>query len=186
MCGAARVLLIAPAHTYGGLGCVGFSNFSPICLFPGGAAASSAAAVVAGSKASPRGGGERRDRGESSSESDETFYKSFVAPLLPKEIKKLHKTFSPKTAADFLYAWIHHTLFDLRSEKLKIQTNIDSKIENAQFALATSKTNYIDPRIIVSFCKRSGLELSKVLNATQIKKFPWALGADEGYKFLER
>ena len=81
------------------------------------------------------------------------------------------------------YAWVHASLIHLRSDKVKIADAISSRVQNAQFSLATSKTNYIDPRVIVSFCKRSGLDLSKVLNQTQIKKFPWALGVGPDYRF---
>ena len=41
-------------------------------------------------------------------------------------------------------------------------------------SLGTSKNNYIDPRIIVSFTKRFNIPLEKILSKSWINRFEWA------------
>ena len=60
-----------------------------------------------------------------------------------------------------------------RFEKKKI-AKVD-KEEGKSIALSTSKLNYLDPRISVSWCKRFGVPVEKVYNATQRAKFRWAI-----------
>ncbi len=50
-------------------------------------------------------------------------------------------------------------------------------------SLTTSKINYLDPRISVSWCKRSNVELSKVFSKTLREKFPWAMDVSKDWKF---
>jgi len=53
-------------------------------------------------------------------------------------------------------------------------------------ALGTSKLNYIDPRIVIAWCKRAGLEIKHVFPKTTREKFNWAVGeleADPDWKF---
>ena len=70
-------------------------------------------------------------------------------------------------------------------EKLEIQRT--DKDENKTIALGTSKLNYLDPRISVSWCKKHEVPIEKVYNKTQREKFRWAIdmimNTEEEYHF---
>merc|ERR1712112_354328 len=70
-------------------------------------------------------------------------------------------------------------------EKLEIQRT--DRDENKTIALGTSKLNYLDPRISVSWCKKHEVPIEKVYNKTQREKFRWAIdmimNTDEEYHF---
>lgn len=50
-------------------------------------------------------------------------------------------------------------------------------------ALATSKTNYLDPRITVVWAKRAEIPIEKLYNKVTLKKFIWAMETDTKWKF---
>lgn len=61
---------------------------------------------------------------------------------------------------------------------------LTSQEENKEIALGTSKLNYLDPRITVSWCKKWDVPIEKVYNRTQRDKFAWAIDmADETFVF---
>lgn len=43
------------------------------------------------------------------------------------------------------------------------------------YSVATGKGNYIDPRIVVSFCKRAGINISQCYSKTLLEKNSWAM-----------
>jgi DNA topoisomerase-1 len=53
----------------------------------------------------------------------------------------------------------------------------DSKIEEASqnISMATSKQNYLDPRISVVWCKKADMPIEKIYSKPQLKKFIWAM-----------
>ena len=54
------------------------------------------------------------------------------------------------------------------------------------FNTNSSKRDYIDPRIIVAWCKKNGVPLQLVLSEGLIEKFRWALSmADENFVFCK-
>ncbi|KAJ1774663.1 DNA topoisomerase 1 [Coemansia sp. RSA 2167] len=57
------------------------------------------------------------------------------------------------------------------------------KDENKTTALSTSKVNYIDPRISISWCKKHNVPMEKIFNKTLREKFTWALGVDSTWTF---
>ena len=57
------------------------------------------------------------------------------------------------------------TILKLKKETKKSTNNI---------ALGTSKTNYIDPRIIFSFIKKYDIPIEKIMSKALIKRFEWA------------
>ncbi|KAG5487781.1 hypothetical protein LSCM4_07459 [Leishmania orientalis] len=64
-------------------------------------------------------------------------------------------------------------------ERLNREENIIRiKDDNKAVSLGTSKINYIDPRIVCSWAKAQDVPISKVFSATILKKFPWALNAE--------
>jgi DNA topoisomerase-1 len=67
-------------------------------------------------------------------------------------------------------------------EQLELQKR--EREENKTLALATSKLNYLDPRISVAWCNKHGVPLEKVFSKTQREKFRWAVHmADADFTF---
>mmetsp|Transcript_29159 Transcript_29159/g.76513 ORF Transcript_29159/g.76513 Transcript_29159/m.76513 type:complete len:553 (+) Transcript_29159:844-2502(+) len=73
----------------------------------------------------------------------------------------------------------------LEAKLHKLQTEKAIKQKLAGVALSTSKTNYLDPRITVAWCKRFGnFPLTKIFNKSLLTKFKWAVDeADEDWRF---
>jgi len=65
----------------------------------------------------------------------------------------------------------------------KWETKKIEKDELKTVSLTTSKINYIDPRISVAWCKKSGVELSRIFSKTLREKFPWAMDVSDDWKF---
>ena len=57
------------------------------------------------------------------------------------------------------------------------------KDEQKNISLGTSKINYIDPRITVSFMKKYNIPIDKLFNKTLQEKFKWAMDTPADYKF---
>lgn len=57
-------------------------------------------------------------------------------------------------------------------EKLKM--DIESKSDTSEVAITTSLTNYIDPRIVISWCKKNNITSDYIYTSTLLKKFNWA------------
>lgn len=73
------------------------------------------------------------------------------------------------------------TRIDEIIRKLKSKKKV--KIDLKNVSLGTSKVNYIDPRITISFIKKHKLEIDKVFTAALQDKFVWAMDVDENFKF---
>ena len=70
------------------------------------------------------------------------------------------------------------------NEKIKdVKNKKNFKIEIKNLSLDTSKTNYIDPRITVSFLKKYDIDIREVFSPTLINKFFWAMDVDENWQF---
>lgn len=55
--------------------------------------------------------------------------------------------------------------------------------ENKAVALGTSKLNYNDPRITVTWCKNNEVPIERVFSKTVRSKFPWAMYTDLDWRF---
>ena len=64
---------------------------------------------------------------------------------------------------------------------LKVQKDTKTKMKNV--SLGTSKTNYIDPRIIFSFIKKYEIPEDKLFTKTLLSRFEWARSVSKDYKF---
>ena len=64
---------------------------------------------------------------------------------------------------------------------LKIKMKTKSKMKNV--SLGTSKTNYIDPRIIFAFMKKFEIPVEKLFTKTLEDRFDWASSVDKDYRF---
>ena len=50
-------------------------------------------------------------------------------------------------------------------------------------SLGTSKINYIDPRITISFMKKHNIDINKLFTSTLQDKFTWAVDVSTDYIF---
>lgn len=73
---------------------------------------------------------------------------------------------------------------------VKLREQIDAKEHDKKFrddnksvALGTSKINYMDPRITISWCKRNEVPIEKVFAKTLRSKFAWAMSIPSNYEF---
>ena len=64
-------------------------------------------------------------------------------------------------------------------EEVKIQAREDNK----SVALGTSRINYMDPRITISWCKVKDVPIEKIFQANLQAKFNWAMGNEPEWKF---
>ncbi len=70
---------------------------------------------------------------------------------------------------------------DKKINELKIKKQL--KIELKDISLGTSKTNYIDPRITISFMKRFNLPIDRIFTKNLQDKFFWAFEVDTNFSF---
>eukprot|EP01105_Mastigella_eilhardi_P012966 TRINITY_DN2950_c0_g1_i2.p1 TRINITY_DN2950_c0_g1~~TRINITY_DN2950_c0_g1_i2.p1 ORF type:complete len:535 (-),score=203.54 TRINITY_DN2950_c0_g1_i2:114-1718(-) len=114
-----------------------------------------------------------KDEDDSSSSEDEdkkprksTVHKPFTEKDLPDDVGKCEKR-----------------LALCRERMERLQTLMTDKGETKNYALNTSKLNYIDPRITAAWCKKVKLPIEKVFAKTIRDKFKWAMEVDEDFKF---
>ena len=93
---------------------------------------------------------------------------------LKEEIEELEKKLDEEDLSDKKEALILQKIEDIT---LKLQ----EKEENV--SLGTSKANYLDPRITVSWCKEAEVPIEKIYNKTNLQKFIWAMETPEDFKF---
>ena len=70
-----------------------------------------------------------------------------------------------------------------RAAKLAIQMEMKEELKTV--SLGTSKINYLDPRITLSWCKRHEVPPPTVFTKALIDKFHWAMDCDMDFKFTE-
>jgi DNA topoisomerase-1 len=90
-------------------------------------------------------------------------------------IKKLRAKLK-KTTKDSVKATIKEKI-----QKYKSKKELKKSLKN--ISLGTSKINYIDPRITISFMKKFDLPIEKVFSKTLQTKFKWAFDADVNFNF---
>jgi DNA topoisomerase-1 len=61
----------------------------------------------------------------------------------------------------------------------KIEDKIESKTNVLSVAITTSLTNYIDPRLVVSWCNREKISPETIYSKTLFTKFKWAVDTTE-------
>lgn len=93
---------------------------------------------------------------------------------MAKRLAKERKTgrSEPKSSATVEKLINNLAKLDQRIAAVKVQAT--DKEENKEIALGTSKMNYIDPRISISWCKKYEIPVEKVFNKTLLEKFRWA------------
>jgi DNA topoisomerase-1 len=80
---------------------------------------------------------------------------------------------------DACNAEIEKTQKRLDQEKIKLEEKNNTK----NHALGTSKINYMDPRITISWCKNSEVPIEKLFTKTLREKFAWAMDNEPSWKF---
>lgn len=69
-------------------------------------------------------------------------------------------------------------------EKIRVlKSKKNLKVELKNVSLGTSKINYIDPRITVSFMKKHNIDIDKLFTSSLQDKFKWAIEVDTEFKF---
>lgn len=91
-----------------------------------------------------------------------------------KDFKKKLKTISPDKKPK---------IQQIKEKITKLKAKKSLKIELKNVSLGTSKINYIDPRITISFMKRNNLPIDKLFTATLQDKFRWAFDVDTDFQF---
>ena len=69
----------------------------------------------------------------------------------------------------------------LKDRIANLNTKIKIKQKTRGIALGTSKLNYADPRIPVSWCKDHEVEIKRIYPATAQAKFQWAMDVDKDF-----
>ncbi|CAH9108225.1 unnamed protein product [Cuscuta europaea] len=65
----------------------------------------------------------------------------------------------------------------------RTEKQIETKEDMKNVALGTSKTNYLDPRISVAWCKRNEVPIEKIFTKTHLQKFAWAMDVHPDFSF---
>ena len=58
-----------------------------------------------------------------------------------------------------------------------------NKEDNKAVALGTSRINYMDPRITISWCKSKEVPIEKIFATTLRSKFAWAMNNEPSWNF---
>ena len=60
---------------------------------------------------------------------------------------------------------------------------LQAREDNKSVALGTSRINYMDPRITISWCKLKDVPIEKIFQANLQAKFNWAMHNEPDWKF---
>jgi DNA topoisomerase I len=71
----------------------------------------------------------------------------------------------------------------LREQIEKKELAAKNREDNKSVALGTSRINYMDPRITISWCKRKEVPIEKVFATGLRSKFAWAMGNEPNWNF---
>jgi len=91
--------------------------------------------------------------------------------------KQFKKVFAPQLGR------AEKDLVKLRGRIAQEEKNLEKKNSGKDIALGTSKINYNDPRISVSWCKLQEVPIEKVFPKTLMHKFAWAMRMASDWKF---
>ena len=71
----------------------------------------------------------------------------------------------------------------IRKKIKKLRLKKELKSDTGSLSLGTSKTNYIDPRVIVAYAKHFNIPIEKFFTKVLQEKFKWAMDVDATYRF---
>ena len=96
-----------------------------------------------------------------------------------KDGKPTNSKIKLPATAEASEARVKQLYVQITAEALKLK----NKKDNAEVALGTSKINYMDPRITISWCKRREVPIEKVFSKTLRSKFAWAMDNEPEWHF---
>jgi len=98
---------------------------------------------------------------------------------LKKDAKSVDKSGKLPKTADACEA----KLKKLKEQIAQKEFELTNKQENAEVALGTSKINYMDPRITITWSKQHEVPIERVFPKTLRSKFAWAMEIEPEWKF---
>ena len=90
--------------------------------------------------------------------------------------KKLNSAISATKKSESKIAKLKDNIKNLKSKMEVVK-------EMKNISLGTSKANYVDPRILVTFMKKHEIPIDKIFTKTLQEKFKWAFDVSDEYKF---
>lgn len=100
-----------------------------------------------------------------------------------EKMKEKNPSFSPKKKTAPSAEKLEKQLQSLNQKLQAAKIQMTDRDENKTTALGTSKTNYIDPRISSSWCKKYDVPIEKIFNRSLREKFKWAMEVDKDWEF---
>ena len=103
---------------------------------------------------------------------------SYLNSLMPNLTAKVFRTYH---ASLLMYKMLNKKSDNKYKQFLNANVKVAALCNHTNNS--TSKTNYIDPRVIVSYCSRNNVEIKKCLSASLLKKYEWALSTPIKFKY---
>jgi DNA topoisomerase I len=100
-----------------------------------------------------------------------------------KEMRGELKAFASESSAPKSVEQCQAKIAKLKSTLENEELKAKNKEDNKAVALGTSKINYMDPRITISWCKRREVPIEKIFPKTLRSKFAWAMSCPPGFNF---
>lgn len=100
-----------------------------------------------------------------------------------KELKGYLKTLSAEKGAPKNVESCKTHISKLKERVQKDELAMQTRKDNSSVALGTSRINYMDPRITISWCKLKDVPIEKIFQANLQAKFNWAMSSEPEYQF---
>ena len=100
-----------------------------------------------------------------------------------KELKGALKQFSQEKGCPKTVETCAAKITKMKEQIGAKEFNLKNKEDNKSVALGTSKINYMDPRISISWCKAKEVPIEKVFQKTLQSKFAWAMSNEPDWEF---
>ena len=100
-----------------------------------------------------------------------------------KELKGYLKTLHAEKGAPKTFESCKTQIAKLKERIQKDEIALQTRKDNSSVALGTSRINYMDPRITISWCKLKDVPIEKIFQANLQSKFNWAMSSEPDYEF---
>mmetsp|Transcript_21954 Transcript_21954/g.42632 ORF Transcript_21954/g.42632 Transcript_21954/m.42632 type:complete len:646 (-) Transcript_21954:234-2171(-) len=101
---------------------------------------------------------------------------------VPREERKT-KTGKPATRKARAIETIQTDILKQNNAVATLKRQLAFRQTSGDIALTTSKTNYIDPRITIAWCKRMDFPIEKSFSKALLTRFEWALNTKRNFKW---
>ncbi|RKP06192.1 hypothetical protein THASP1DRAFT_7692, partial [Thamnocephalis sphaerospora] len=105
------------------------------------------------------------------------------ADVLAARFKEERKSGKAEMRRNATVEKLEEAISKLTERIIAAKTQMIDRDENKTTSLGTSKINYLDPRITSAWCRKHGVPLEKMFNATLRDKFRWAMDVDGEWEF---